>query len=112
MPAFLHLEENPQIRAAVARVFEGTGHELVQCETVEEAHRKSKDRQFDLYLCGALGKYSDGLIFAVEMHALGRGVVAVGQKRKFSRIPFLSTGELQDRASVLVFLEEIVAEGS
>lgn len=110
MARILHLEDNPQVLAKVAKLLGEAGHNVVAHTSFNSA--KKDKRPYDLYICGSLGKYSDGLIFALGRVERGFRVVVLAPKRKFSRLRFINVGDLDLLPSrILEMFEEVLAEG-
>lgn len=95
MAKILVLHESPEVRERLNAILRDKGHEMVTCASLVEA--QVHDAPFDLYICGQLGKYSDGLAYAAHMREHGAKVLIVGDLRKFSRMPYLNTYALKDR---------------
>lgn len=107
MAKILLLHEESGVRARASALLVTAGHEVAEYDSVPEAHEDT--RAFDLYICGQLGKYSDGLAFATDMVALGRKALILSERHKFSRIPFFSSLLLSDGAQLILRVENILA---
>ena len=104
MSKILVLYEDSVIRSHISSILTGEGHEVVECDSADCP--EAKDKTIDLYICGQLGKYSDGLIFAAERAMEDKKVLVLSDRRKFSRIPFLGIQLLTKKEAVI---EEINA---
>jgi len=110
MARILHLEDNSKVLAKVAKILGDAGHEVVAHTSFKDA--KQDKRPYDLYICGQLGKYSDGLIFALDKIEKGSKVVVLSYKQKFSRLPYIDARYLDLQPSkVLEMCTEVMAEG-
>jgi DNA-binding NtrC family response regulator len=107
MAKILVLHEDPVIRAHLSAILEAEGHKTVMCASIDEA--KQNEQDIDLFLCGQLGKYSDGLLYAAEKAMSNRRVLIVGEYVKFTRIPFLDTNTLTRREAVVRVVGEALA---
>ena len=96
------LHDDASVRERLSRILGPTGYRVVTCASTEEAS-KHDARTFDLYLCGQMGKYSDGLIYALDAKDKGAKVVIVSERKKFNQFPLLNVGAISDQR----VLEEI-----
>jgi hypothetical protein len=104
-----HLEDDLRIRKKFAQVMEKSGHTVVGVSILPLV---IDVLDFDLYVCGPLGKYSDGLGFAAEMKHKGKKVVILSDRLKFSRIPYIGVHTLtSNKEGVIQKINEILAEG-
>lgn len=103
MARVLHVEDDPEIRKLVADIFAMTNYELSQFDSVESAERSGGG--YDLYICGTMGKHSDGLIFALTQEERGNRVIVIADQQKFTRLPFLATARLRQKENALKALE-------
>ncbi len=108
MARILVLQEDSRVRKKLLALFSSHGDTVVLCFTLSMAHAASGE--FDLYVCSALGKHSDGLVFALEKAEKGGKVVVVGHRQKFSRIPFVNIERLAGENAYEAF-ELIMAGG-
>ena len=99
MARILHLEDDDRVRKKFADALRGTGHMVIQCDNLRDAFAAE---DVDLYVCGLLGKYSDGLGFATEMVERGKKVLTLSDRQKFSRIPFLDVNTLYSNEDRIV----------
>ncbi len=100
MAKILVLDDDACVGDRLSKILTSTSNEVSVCRSVsdaETAEANTPTGHFDLYICGPVGKYSDGLIFALDRAQKGRKVVIVANRRKFSRLPFLNKGELQSK---------------
>jgi len=104
MARIIHLENNPGVAKTLARILKKEGHSVTSVYKVDEV-----SNGFDLYICGSLNKYSDGLLMAAEYQGRGAKVLILASKRKFSRIPFLSTHSLRNRKIVAEVVKNLLA---
>ncbi len=106
MKKILHLEENPIIRKRIKDILRNTDHQVTSVNTIEDAEEAGEQ---NLYICGELNQYSDGLGFATEQLVRGRKALIVAPRRKFSRIPYVSTYALNNGAKVRELIETLLA---
>jgi DNA-binding NtrC family response regulator len=90
MKRVLVLHDDKSVRERLNNILVASGYQVVVCDSLG-MFEKIENSVFDLYLCGQLGKYSDGLISALDLHDSGKKVIIVGKKKKFSKIPFMNT---------------------
>ena len=105
MPKILVLHDNRGVREKLAKALSSL-YDVTVFESVSKA--KEDEGLYDLYVCGQMGKYSDGLSYALDKKAVSSKVLIVGSKRKFSLIPFLGTGELKFAEKILKKVEEVL----
>lgn len=98
MARILHLEDDCRIRKKVLKLLGDAGHEVVSCSSISEVPNGGL---FDLYICGPLGKYSDGLSFATDRRAEGKRVIILAHRRKFSMVPFIGLADLRNKKLAL-----------
>lgn len=110
MKHILVLHDEKNVRERLCNVLVAHGYQVVVCASLKE-FRKLDKSNFELYICGQLGKYSDGLIFALDLHDSGKKVVIVGKKRKFSRLPFMDIHGMTD-LQIKTAVEQHVAGGN
>lgn len=101
MASVLLLEDDRELRKKILALLVGAGHSVISCQTVSEAREIAG--HVDLYVCGPLGKHSDGLVFALEKADQDKRVVIVANRRKFSRLPFVSHQQLKDKEAGHIF---------
>jgi DNA-binding NtrC family response regulator len=90
MARILHLEDNEHVREKLKTLLQKEGHQVVGFDCHKKALEAHLKESFDLYVCGQLGKYSDGLAFAADMQHQNKKVLVISDKQKFSKIPYLS----------------------
>jgi len=104
----LHLEDDLAVLESFKIAVEGQ-HIVVPCRSLSEANETVVSPS--IFVCGPLGKNSDGLIFALEKAREGKKVLVLADRRKFSRLPFLSVSALSDKAEVLRTIARVMAGG-
>lgn len=97
MKRILVLHDEELVRKRLYRIMVARSYQVAVCASIEELDKRNDKYSFDLYLCGQLGKYSDGLISALDLHDLGKKVVIVGEKAKFSKFPLLRIKGVHDK---------------
>lgn len=89
MARVLHLDDSQELRKQVRELLDTSEHQVISCSSEDEA--RSVSGPLDLFICGPLGKHSDGLIFALDKSGEGSKILILAGKRKFSGLPFFST---------------------
>jgi DNA-binding response OmpR family regulator len=107
MAKILILYEDSVIRSHLSSILKEEGYKVVECDSVDSA--EAKGTGIDLFICGQLGKYSDGLLFAAEKAMEGKRVLILADRRKFSRIPFMGIQLLTNREALLEEVETALA---
>jgi DNA-binding response OmpR family regulator len=110
MARILHLEDDLAITKRLSAILRQDGHIVTTHTALEDAQI---DRGvYDLYICGTLGRYSDGLSFALKKKEAGETVLILANRRKFSRLPFINTSSLIHGSLVVQSrIREILAGG-
>lgn len=99
MASILVLHDDASVRERLSKILKPIGFRVVTCASTEEAS-KHDARTFDLYLCGQMGKYSDGLIYALDAKDKGAKVVIISERKKFHQFPLLHIGAISDQRVV------------
>lgn len=111
MSRILVLHDEAPIRLQISTILETIGHEVVEFASVREAKQYDLS-EVDLCICGQVGKYSDGLIFALDAMNVGKKVLIITSKRKFRKIPHLYPHEVGNRMQVVYAVETQMAGDS
>ena len=101
MARILHLEDDSEVRVRFRALMAEEGHEVTTFRSCKKALEAHKQESFDLYVCGQLGKYSDGLAFAADMQQQNEKVLIISDKQKFSKIPYVSVHLLTHRGDYI-----------
>jgi hypothetical protein len=109
MARILHLDANPDIRKRVCEIAVKAGHKVVGVDTVAGA--QSTGGEFDLYICGMVNKYSDGLAYSLTKIEEGKNVLILSSKRKASLVPFFDKGMLKNEEAFHQALNEALKTG-
>lgn len=92
MPRILCLESDSGTREKISSALSTLGYCATAVARVDEAREKGNN--FDLFLCDST---MDGLHFALEMREMKKKVLIIAPLRKFSRLPYFNSSQLEDK---------------
>lgn len=99
MNRILVLHDDASVRERLVSILSAKGYGVESFASIEETQGIDV-RSFDIHLCGQMGKYSDGLIFALDSADNGIKVAIISEKKKFNKFPLIHTGSLSDNSVV------------